>query len=150
MNLVRLVYVSRFSGRTDVEALQAILRTSRRNNPKNGLTGVLCYAPGLFLQCLEGPRMAVNEMYHRIMNDPRNKAVTLLVYTDIDERIFEKWDMAYVRTDDLTTSVIMKYSSGVAFDPYAMNGAQALGFLRCLLHKKDQFQQGTAKVGRAG
>ncbi len=150
MNLVRLVYASRFSSKTNVEALQAIVKASRRNNPKKGLTGVLCYAPGLFLQCLEGPRAAVNEMYHRIMNDPRNKAVTLLAYADIDERLFEEWDMAYLRANDLTATVIMKYNAGTAFDPYSMNGAQALGFLRCLLHKKDQFQQGTAKVGRAG
>jgi hypothetical protein len=137
MNLVRLIYASRFSGRVDLEDLQTILRSARRNNPRKGLTGILCYAPGLFLQCLEGPRAAVNEMYQRIVNDSRNKDVTLLVYGDIDERLFEKWDMAYVRADDLTAALLMKYGAGASFDPFAMTGAQALGFVRRLLEDKE-------------
>ena len=139
MNLVRLIYTSRFTKNMDAKQLKAIADVSRRNNARKGITGVLCYAPGLFLQCLEGPRAAVNELYGKIVNDTRNKDVTLLDYADIDERVFEKWSMAYVRANDLTESLITKYGAGKSFDPYAMTARQALGFVRRLVDEQERF-----------
>lgn len=142
MNLVRLIYVSRFAKEVTFNDLQAIIDVSRTNNPKLNVTGVLCYGPGLFLQCLEGPRHAVNDLYHRIVNDARNQNVTLLDYAEIDERVFEEWAMAYVRADDLTEGLILKYSAGRQFDPYAMTSRQALGFVKGLLEEKRAFHAG--------
>ncbi len=144
MSLVRLIYASRFSARLSADQLRSILRQSRENNPKNCITGVLCYGPGLFLQCLEGPRLAVNVLYGKIVNDSRNKEVTLLEYAEIDERAFEKWSMAYARADDLTESLILKFSPLRSFDPFAMSSKQALGFVRELLTEREKFLMETA------
>ncbi len=55
-----------------------ILRKSKANNPALGITGVLCFSEGIFLQVLEGGRSAVNRLYNRIAADPRHTDVELL------------------------------------------------------------------------
>jgi hypothetical protein len=139
MNLVRLVYASRFAEDVKTDGLREILEQSRRNNPKEDISGVLCYGPGLFLQCLEGPRDAVNQLYRTIVNDHRNKDATLIEYANVDERMFEKWDMAYVRSDAVTGRLLLKYSSHQTFDPYRMTPGQALGFLKSIRDEKEHF-----------
>ena len=54
----------------DQEELLAILRKSKANNPSQGVTGVLCFSEGIFLQVLEGGRSAVNQLYNRIAAGP--------------------------------------------------------------------------------
>jgi len=129
----------------DMKQLEDIVSVSRENNPRMCVSGVLCYAPGLFLQCLEGPRKAVNEIYRTIMGDPRNKDGILLKYAEIDERVFEEWSMAYVRADQLTESIMLKYGSCRVFDPFSMTGRQALGFVRSLLSEKQKLIDGNRR-----
>ena len=50
--LVRLMYASRAVPAVDQEELVAILRKSKANNPALGVTGVLCFSQGIFLQVL--------------------------------------------------------------------------------------------------
>ena len=58
--LVRLLYASRAVD-TSPEAIEAILAQSRQHNPACGITGVLCYGGGIFLQAIEGGRSAVSD-----------------------------------------------------------------------------------------
>ena len=77
--LVRLLYASRaIDSRTD--AIDTILAQSRQYNPSCGITGILCYGGGIFLQAIEGDRGAVSELYGHIQKDPRHKEVVLLHY----------------------------------------------------------------------
>lgn len=129
MTLVRLVYVSRMTEACDTQALKAILDTSRANNREKEITGVLCYDPAFFMQCLEGPRELVNALYASILRDARHKDVTLLEYSDITERSFGKWSMAFLPATHVEASVITKYAPNGKLNPYALNGHQARGFL---------------------
>src|SRR5450830_398431 len=63
--LVRLLYASRVVDNSPA-AIDAILAQSRQHNPGSGITGVLCYGGGIFLQAIEGGRSAVNELYGHI------------------------------------------------------------------------------------
>jgi len=54
--LVRLLYASRAVD-TSPEAIESILAQARQHNPENGITGILCYGGGIFLQAIEGGRM---------------------------------------------------------------------------------------------
>jgi hypothetical protein len=76
--LVRLMYASRAVPALDQEELVTILRQSKANNPSTGVTGVLCFSGGIFLQVLEGGRSAVNKLYNRIGADPRHTDVERL------------------------------------------------------------------------
>ena len=55
--LVRLMYASRAAPAVDQEELVAILKKSKASNPKAGVTGVLCFSEGTFIQVLEGARL---------------------------------------------------------------------------------------------
>ena len=90
--LVRLLYASRAVD-TSAQAIEAILTQSRQHNPGSGITGVLCYGGGVFLQAIEGGRSAVSELYGHIQRDPRHKNVELLHYEEIAERRFGGWIM---------------------------------------------------------
>ncbi len=129
MSMVRLIYMSQFDSTVNPNDMQNILETSRQNNKNWGITGVLCYAPHCFLQCLEGPRDHVNELYNHIISDERHENVTLLQYTEITERNFTKWSMAFIRIDESTEPIILKYSQSKTFDPFSMTALQAQGFI---------------------
>lgn len=128
--LVRLMYASRArTALTDAD-LTAILRSSREHNPAEGLTGVLCYTEGVFIQVLEGGRDAVNARYKRIVEDERHAAVTLLGYEEIDERAFAGWSMGQVNLHRLNAALLLKYSATGRLDPYAMSGRAMAALFR--------------------
>ena len=67
---------------------------SREDNVDAGITGLLIYRSGVFLQDLEGPEANVQALYERIRLDPRNSDVTL-IWTQFEaERRFPRWSMA--------------------------------------------------------
>lgn len=125
--LVRLMYVSRARDAADPEAVQAIVRQSKANNPPQGITGVLCCSgQGLFVQVLEGGRAPVNALYSRIVADPRHYDVQLLSYEEIPERRFTGWSMGQVNLARMNPSLLLKYSETATLDPYAMSGKAVL------------------------
>jgi len=131
--LVRLLYASRTADLQSSEATDAILAQSRSHNPACGITGILCYGGGIFLQALEGGRMAVNELYKHILNDKRHKDVMLLSYEEISERKFGGWTMGLVNTAKLNASILLKYSERPELDPYAMSGTVSMALLQELM-----------------
>ncbi len=120
--LVRLLYASRAVPAVDHEELLAILKKSKANNPKIGITGVLCFSEGTFMQALEGGRSAVSALYNRIANDARHTDVVLLSYEEIAERRFAGWSMGQVNMGRLNPAVLLKYSECARLDPYAVSG----------------------------
>lgn len=92
MRVVQLIYASRPFG-FDAGALEDILLTARRNNARDGLTGALICRHDLFLQLLEGPRLAVTRCFARIFRDDRHVEVSLLWCGDAQARLFPDWSM---------------------------------------------------------
>ncbi len=120
--LVRLMYASRAVPAVDHEELLAILKKSKANNAKNGITGALCFSEGIFIQALEGGRTAVNKLYNRIAADARHSDVVLLNYDEIEERRFAGWSMGQVNMQRLNPALLLKYSECAKLDPYAVSG----------------------------
>ncbi|WP_309679616.1 BLUF domain-containing protein [Polaromonas sp.] len=130
--LVRLLYASR-SVDTSAEAIEAILSQSRQHNPATGITGILCYGGGIFLQAIEGGRMAVSELYGHIQRDARHKDVVLLDYEEISERRFGGWTMGQVNLSKLNHSILLKYSERAELDPYSVSGRVSFALLEDLM-----------------
>ena len=130
--LVRLLYASRALD-TSQEAIEAILAQSRQYNPTCGITGILCYGGGIFLQAIEGGRMAVSELYGHIQRDPRHKDVALLHYEEISERRFGGWTMGQVNVRKLNQSILLKYAEKPELDPYSVSGKVSLALLEELM-----------------
>ena len=92
MRLSQLIYVSRPFG-FDAANLDNILVSARRHNARTGITGSLICRADLFLQILEGPRIAVTETIGRILRDDRHVEATILHCGDTPERMFASWSM---------------------------------------------------------
>jgi hypothetical protein len=131
--LVRLVYASRAVAAVDQEELVAILRKSKANNPSQGITGVLCFSEGIFLQALEGGRSAVNQLYNRIVSDSRHTQVELLCYEEIGERRFAGWSMGQVNIARLNPALLLKYSEKPALDPFSVSGQVSMALFEELM-----------------
>lgn len=130
--LVRLLYASRAVDSSPA-AIEAILTQSRQYNPTCGITGILCYGGGIFLQAIEGGRMAVSELYGHIQKDVRHHDVALLHYEEISERRFGGWTMGQVNLQKLNHSILLKYSERPELDPYAVSGKVSLALLEELM-----------------
>lgn len=130
--LVRLLYASR-AVETSAEAIDTILAKSRQSNPSCGITGILCYGGGIFLQAIEGGRMAVSDLYGHIQKDVRHKDVVLLHYEEISERRFGGWTMGQVNMSKINTSILLKYAEKPELDPYSVSGKVSLALLEELM-----------------
>ncbi len=131
--LVRLLYVSRSVHPETPEQTESILASSREHNLANGITGVLCYGGGIYLQAIEGGRNQVNALYTQIVKDPRHKDVVVLAYEEITERRFGGWTMGQVRLDKLNPSIVLKYSETPELDPYSVSGHVSFALLEELM-----------------
>ena len=95
MNLIQLIYLSSLSDVKLEHEIGKIVESSVRHNKENGITGMLLYANGNFLQVLEGERNAVEETFARICADPRHYDIIDIVREPIAERHFSQWSMGY-------------------------------------------------------
>ncbi len=91
------------SAKKDMTAqdLEKILAQSQTNNAPLGITGLLLYHDGNFIQVLEGPEDAVRKVYNRIVQDDRHGNLHLLVARLAQTRLFPDWAMGYKRVTDV-------------------------------------------------
>jgi len=76
--------------------LSRILLSARKNNAGLGITGMLLYHEGSFLQVLEGDEANVEALFQRIGKDPRHGRVLILLRRSIQARQFQDWSMGFV------------------------------------------------------
>jgi hypothetical protein len=129
--LVRLLYASRAAD-TSPSVIEAILSQAREHNPAGGITGILCYGGGIFLQAIEGGRTQVCDLFGHIQRDGRHKDVVLLQFEEIIERRFGGWSMGQVNLTKLNQATLLKYSEKPELDPYGMSGKVSLALLEDL------------------
>ena len=96
----QILYTSQAQRLMTEEDCQAILAESRRNNLRDGLTGMLIYVTnGTFLQVLEGADDALERTMERIARDPRHEHLGVILDIRVDDRSFGDWSMAYHAVD---------------------------------------------------
>lgn len=96
--LCALVYLSTAVKVPTTGQLTHLLARARQRNALEGVTGVLLYAEGSFVQYLEGPTLSVNRVYQRILKDPLHQGIFEVFRESIAEREFFEWDMAFAPT----------------------------------------------------
>ena len=97
--LIRLLYTSRESTPFSDAALRELIDDSNRRNAERGITGVLLYASGRFMQLMEGPAQEVRDLARRIAKDPRHRDVVFLIDQPASHRMFYGWGMGLVHTN---------------------------------------------------
>jgi hypothetical protein len=99
--MIRLLYLSQATPGISNEQLQEILLSSQRNNAAHGISGVLGYGGGTFMQVLEGPEPGVLRLYVKILDDKRHGSCEIVHISPANERIFQKWSMGLITSDPL-------------------------------------------------
>ena len=93
--LYQIVYLSTATGPFSKAQLTALLEGSVRRNTAAGITGLLLYRDGAFMQVLEGEKAAVTEVFEKISHDPRHHHVMRLIHEPITQRHFPDSAMAF-------------------------------------------------------
>ncbi len=98
-NLSALVYVSSAIYSLNYDEIDHLLTRARERNDKHGITGVLLYIGGNFMQYIEGPTKELDLIYQIIKNDPLHTGLIQLYRSPIEQREFDSWAMAYCTKD---------------------------------------------------
>lgn len=131
--LVRCLYASRSVAPIGEALVAEILEKARQNNPRHGITGLLCYAGDVFIQVLEGGRDGVCEMFNAIVRDERHTSVRILMFEEVTARRFGDWTMGRVNIAGTARPVLLKYSEMPDLNPFVGSGAATMALVNELL-----------------
>lgn len=99
-----IVYVSTAVDKFSEKSLSILVEKASLRNTSLGVTGLLLYSDGNFMQCLEGSKESIDILMQSIHSDHRHFGLFVLLEDEISNREFAEWGMA-VRSPDagLTT-----------------------------------------------
>lgn len=100
-SLHHVMYTSTAVRTMDVTDLSELLVQSRRKNGRLGVTGMLLYRSGSFLQLIEGRAETLHNLYATIRADTRHRNVITLMDEPAEARDFEDWTMGFRHLGDL-------------------------------------------------
>ncbi|MDX1995266.1 MAG: BLUF domain-containing protein [bacterium] len=112
--MMYLLYVSSAVHGITQDDILDILRASRRNNNPLGITGLLLYKGGNFIQLLEGPEDAVLKLHQKIATDPRHHAMRTLLSGKTEERLFGEWAMGFSNVDTIREKLSQEDLDGLS------------------------------------
>lgn len=102
----QIIYISRATRPATRRDLDRIGRLASENNATLGVTGVLIYARGVFLQMLEGDPRTLNAlMESKILPDRRHEDVRVLYRAPAEERLAASWAMNVLKVEDLAFQI---------------------------------------------
>ena len=90
-----IVYLSSAYKLLTEDELKEIVDTSNKNNTRLGITGMMLYNEGNFIQVLEGEEAIVKKRYSIIETDPRHFGILVLTDGHIENRTFPDWSMGF-------------------------------------------------------
>jgi hypothetical protein len=100
--LHRLIYLSSAVGVLRADELDRILLRSKASNSGAGITGLLLFHEGSFLQMIEGPAAGVASLMQKIRRDRRHSGIIMLQSESCAERIFPDSPLHYVAPRNLS------------------------------------------------
>jgi hypothetical protein len=109
--LINLIYGSSAKRQMADDQLLGILSKARNKNGRLGVTGMLLYRGGNFLQVLEGDKAVVEGLFDVIKKDERHHLVDLIAKRPVAERGFGAWEMGFVHIDTLDPTRIAGYTT---------------------------------------
>jgi len=98
-DLDSLVYVSSAVRLLSPKEIEYLLRRARERNLEYGITGVLLYIGGNFMQYIEGRRDNLDIIYKIIREDEQHRGIILVSREAVDSRQFGEWSMAFQTKD---------------------------------------------------
>lgn len=100
-----LTYKSIATASPSEHDLHALVSDARARNRRLGVTGMLIYEGGSFLQTLEGPKDKLEALWSSIRHDPRHEDIEVLSEHIAPSRLFSDWDLLlHSRSNDAPAS----------------------------------------------
>ncbi|KPF61654.1 hypothetical protein IP79_15070 [Porphyrobacter sp. AAP60] len=97
-----LTYKSTATATPSASDLDFLVAKARARNNRLGVTGMLLFENGCFLQTLEGPPTALESLWSSIQRDGRHNHIEVLSEHIVTARLFSDWDLLLDgRMDDL-------------------------------------------------
>jgi len=133
--MFRLVYASSAVKPFSERELEELLKKNRQKNSIAGITGMLLYKDGKFMQCLEGRKKAVCDLLAKIQADRRHRNVIVLLREERVQRVFKEWTMGFKKLDSMTALEVAGYSDfldlSLTGEQFLLNPSKSLQLLRC-------------------
>jgi len=102
-----LTYQSRASRPPSDTDLDEIITHARARNRKHGVTGMLLYEDGRYLQTLEGPPEGLDTIWSSIRQDERHRDIEVLTEHLVTGRLFSGWDLMLYRRIDAAPKTLL-------------------------------------------
>ncbi|CAM4147292.1 hypothetical protein F901_02843 [Acinetobacter dispersus] len=134
MKSVRLLYVSKIKNIDSnlKKDLIKILDEAVDFNYRNDIRGVLYYGHGYFVQCLEGQKHIVDDLfYNKIVKDERHINCEILYYTECEHQFFSQWSMKFSPINQNISDFFLKYHLE-EFNPYLLTAETVEKFVSVL------------------
>ncbi|MAI70081.1 MAG: hypothetical protein CMM01_04140 [Rhodopirellula sp.] len=104
--LRRITYTSLASVTLDQRALLDLLHAARGYNKLDQITGVLIHDQGRFLQVIEGPISAIENLVQRLQSDRRHWQLKIHEDVFAETRLFSDWAMGLGELTDPTLACL--------------------------------------------
>jgi hypothetical protein len=110
-DIFHLVYSSKATIKISTERLEEILKIAREKNEAYGISGLLLYRHGFFIQLLEGNEDQVYKIYNKIKTDSRHQDAFILAEFHSETRLFQNWSMGSIIDKFENERIIKKLES---------------------------------------
>lgn len=108
--MFQIIYVSSATSQMSENDLIDLLSQCRTRNQAMGISGVLLYSEGNFIQVIEGTEDKLNAVYQRILEDERHTGSIIISKKKITERTFCEWSMGFKTVSKETTKNLDGYT----------------------------------------
>lgn len=98
----QLIYVSTASRAIAGGEVFDIVQKSALRNVERGITGFLFFLDGLFIQYIEGPDAALDDLLHDLARDSRHHSIEILGRRECEQRSFPNWKMKRLQASNGT------------------------------------------------
>jgi hypothetical protein len=132
--MLRLIYFSTARLGLGPADLENILSRAVAYNLSRGVTGILLFNGLNFLQVLEGPRHAVEELYEKIGQDARHTGVALIKTEEVSALSYPEWGMKLKELDaDLGEDSLLRLNQEVADALVVVSSADVKTMIKAFL-----------------
>ena len=98
--MIQVTYVSCVSAPLPRAELLTLLLQCRTNNAERGITGMLLYSRGTFLQTIEGDEAVIDPLVEQIWEDDRHQDIRLISRQVVTKRQYSDWSMGFAEITD--------------------------------------------------
>ena len=131
--MYRIIYLSSAKKLMSELELDTLLKTSRSNNKKQGITGLLLYFEGDFMQVIEGEEQNVRNLFQNILQDNRHSNIICVFSKNVDGREFSDWSMNFSASSYADLNKIKEFENINRNFLFKLNDKTILAFLDTFL-----------------